>query len=502
MSTVYLYCRYLTVSRPPSEDSLPRSAIALPAGSGAGLDASERPARRHARRVPPVRRRQDRRGGRAAARQPAVVGELLGGFVVGPGASRWSCPDETAFVLAEIGVVILLFSVGLEVRMDDLLAVGRPAVLTASSRMVLPIAAGVGDRARRSAESAATAASSAWPWPRRASASPAACWPTGRPRPDVRSGRPRRGGHRRRPGPDPHRGRVRGRGPATCRRRRCSSSVAAVGLVGLGFAAARRARGLKREVFTWPLFADTPLVPAFILMFALALVSAAIGLAAIIGAFVAGLIVAETEARDELEHEMRPLGQIFTPFFFAVTGAQLDLGGAARSAIAVLAVGAGRHRGRDEGRRRHARRMVARALGIARPSGRDGPPRRGRHRRGEPGPGRRPAVGRHVQRGPGGGRPDDDRRARTCWPGRSRGRIAEADATSAAGRGRRLASRSAAPEEAAALVRLGLRPTDADRSAAGCASISSRYGRPMGIRSSHSMYSMSLRAISPSDQPA
>ena len=102
-------------------------------------------------------------------------------------------------------------------------------------------------------------------------------------------------------------------------------AVAAVGLVGLGFAAARRARGLSREVFTWPLFADTPLVPAFILMFALALISAAIGLAAIIGAFVAGLIVAETEARDELEHEMRPLGQIFIPFFFAVTGAQLDL---------------------------------------------------------------------------------------------------------------------------------------------------------------------------------
>ena len=115
-------------------------------------------------------------------------------------------------------------------------------------------------------------------------------------------------------------------------------AVAAFGLVGLGFAAARRARGLKREVFTFPLFADTPLVPAFILMFAVALVSAAIGLAAIIGAFVAGLIVAETEAQDELEHEMRPLGQIFTPFFFAVTGAQLDLGALLEPGVAVLAV--------------------------------------------------------------------------------------------------------------------------------------------------------------------
>ena len=74
------------------------------------------------------------------------------------------------------------------------------------------------------------------------------------------------------------------------------------------------------------------------LMFALALVSAAIGLAAIIGAFVAGLIVAETEARDELEHEIRPLGLIFTPFFFAVTGAQLDLGALLDPTVAVLAI--------------------------------------------------------------------------------------------------------------------------------------------------------------------
>ena len=74
------------------------------------------------------------------------------------------------------------------------------------------------------------------------------------------------------------------------------------------------------------------------LMFALALISAYVGLAAIIGAFVAGLIVAETEAQEELEHEMRPLAQIFTPFFFAFTGAQLDLGALADPSILALVV--------------------------------------------------------------------------------------------------------------------------------------------------------------------
>jgi Kef-type K+ transport system membrane component KefB len=113
-------------------------------------------------------------------------------------------------------------------------------------------------------------------------------------------------------------------------------ATAAVGLVGLGFAAARRARGLRREVFTWPLFADTPLVPAFIVMLGVALLSAAVGLAAIIGAFVFGLIVAETEARDELEHDMGTLGEIFVPFFFAVTGASVDLGALADPQVTVL----------------------------------------------------------------------------------------------------------------------------------------------------------------------
>jgi Kef-type K+ transport system membrane component KefB len=114
--------------------------------------------------------------------------------------------------------------------------------------------------------------------------------------------------------------------------------VGALGFVALGFAIARRARGLRREVFTWPLFADTPLVPVFIIMLGLAILAAFIGLAAIIGAFVAGLIIAETEAQDEIEHDIKPLASIITPFFFAVTGAQLDLGALADPALAISAV--------------------------------------------------------------------------------------------------------------------------------------------------------------------
>ena len=269
--------------------------------------------------------------------QPAVVGELIGGFVVGPGALALVVPGETAFVLAEIGVVILLFSVGLQVRLDDLLAVGRPAVLTAVIAMILPIVVGVGI-GLAIGEGALTAAFIGL------ALAATSIGITSRVLADL--GVLDRTFARVVLGAAVIDdvlaliliGIVSGAAEGDISGSTLLVAVAAFGLVGLGFAAARRARGLKREVFTFPLFADTPLVPAFILMFAVALVSAAIGLAAIIGAFVAGLIVAETEAQDELEHEMRPLGQIFTPFFFAVTGAQLDLGALLEPGVAVLAI--------------------------------------------------------------------------------------------------------------------------------------------------------------------
>ena len=269
--------------------------------------------------------------------QPAVVGELLGGFVVGANALGLVTPGETAEVLAELGVVILLFTVGLEVRIDDLLAVGRPAVLTGIVAMILPMIAGVAvglvageDPATAAFVGLALAATSIGITSRvlaemKVLSRPFAKVILGAAVIDdvlalILIGL------------------VSGAATGDLDASTLFVVVAAFGLVGLGFFAARRARGLRREAFTWWLFADTPLVPSFILMFALALVATWIGLAAIIGAFVAGLIVAETEASDELEHEMRPLGLVFVPFFFGVTGAQLDLAALLDPRVAALAL--------------------------------------------------------------------------------------------------------------------------------------------------------------------
>ena len=269
--------------------------------------------------------------------QPAVIGELLGGFVVGPFALGLVTPGDTELVFAEIGVVVLLFSVGLEVRTDDLFAVGRPAVLTAMVAMALPIVAGfaialmIGEPVIASLfVGLALAATS--------------IGITSKVLRDM--GVLDRGFARVIIGAALVDdilalvliGLVAGIAEGSVSASTLLVGVAGVGLVVLGFLAARRARGLPSAVFTWPKFADTPLLPAFLLMLLVALLAAAIGLAAIIGAFVAGLIIAETEAREEVDHDIRPLSAIFTPFFFAVTGAQLDLSKLLDPSVAVLAV--------------------------------------------------------------------------------------------------------------------------------------------------------------------
>ena len=62
-----------------------------------------------------------------------------------------------------------------------------------------------------------------------------------------------------------------------------------------------------------------------ILCLGLAAFSAQIGLAAIIGAFLAGMIVAETREQHPIEDEIAPLYAFFPPFFFAFIGLQVEL---------------------------------------------------------------------------------------------------------------------------------------------------------------------------------
>ena len=100
-------------------------------------------------------------GGDVAVRlgQPAVLGELVAGVVlgnldlVGVGWFRSLTSDPSIGVLAQLGVLILLFEVGLESTVREMLRVGAEATLVAVLGVVTPFALGwgVGALLRRSA---------------------------------------------------------------------------------------------------------------------------------------------------------------------------------------------------------------------------------------------------------------------------------------------------------------------------------------------------------------
>jgi len=74
--------------------------------------------------------------------QPAVLGELLAGVILGPSVIGLVPLSDAVLELAEIGVVLLLFEVGLETDLGELARVGAPAIAVALAGMLLPFVGG------------------------------------------------------------------------------------------------------------------------------------------------------------------------------------------------------------------------------------------------------------------------------------------------------------------------------------------------------------------------
>jgi Kef-type K+ transport system membrane component KefB/predicted amino acid-binding ACT domain protein len=75
---------------------------------------------------------------------PAVVGEILAGILIGPSVLDLVGHDATLEVLGELGVILLLLDVGLELSLGDLRSVGKSSVSVASIGVVLPVLTGFG----------------------------------------------------------------------------------------------------------------------------------------------------------------------------------------------------------------------------------------------------------------------------------------------------------------------------------------------------------------------
>jgi Kef-type K+ transport system membrane component KefB len=76
--------------------------------------------------------------------QPGIVGEILAGVLIGPSVLNWVQPTELLTSLSEIGVMFLLFRVGLEVKPAELMKLGGTATIVAICGVIVPFFMGWG----------------------------------------------------------------------------------------------------------------------------------------------------------------------------------------------------------------------------------------------------------------------------------------------------------------------------------------------------------------------
>ncbi|MDH5369998.1 MAG: cation:proton antiporter [Gammaproteobacteria bacterium] len=73
---------------------------------------------------------------------PPVIGELMAGIILGPSLLGWLEPNEVIKLLAEIGIILLLFQVGLETDMRRLANTGKQSLIVAAGGLIVPFTSG------------------------------------------------------------------------------------------------------------------------------------------------------------------------------------------------------------------------------------------------------------------------------------------------------------------------------------------------------------------------
>ncbi len=73
---------------------------------------------------------------------PSVIGELFAGIILGPSLFGWIEPNEVIRLLAEIGIILLLFEVGLETDIRKLANTGKQSFIVAMGGFFVPFMLG------------------------------------------------------------------------------------------------------------------------------------------------------------------------------------------------------------------------------------------------------------------------------------------------------------------------------------------------------------------------
>lgn len=253
---------------------------------------------------------------------PAVVAEILAGVLIGPSALKLVEGGDVLRVLGELGVILLLLDVGMEMNLTELAAVGRASLAVASIGVALPFiggwaaALGLGMSSQEALfVGAALTATSVGITARvfadlRALATVEARTVLGAAVADDVIGlviltvvvRIAAEGH--------------------------VSALAVAGLIGvaLGFLVVTALVGVRLAP---PVFAalerfsrssGTLVAVALAFTLAVAELASAAKLAPIVGAFVAGISLGRSPAADRIRRELTPVGHLFIPVFFLQIG--------------------------------------------------------------------------------------------------------------------------------------------------------------------------------------
>ena len=298
-------------------------------------------------------------GGHLAVRigQPAVLGELVAGVALGSldllgiGWFHVVETDTTVEILARLGVVILLFEVGLESTVRDMLKVGLPSVLVAVLGVLAPFALGWGVGALMLPDKSIYVHAFLG-----ATLTATSVGITARVLQDLRRSQ------------SPEARVILGAaviddvlglvilavvaGVITSADRGGSPSYAEIGVV-LGKAVAFLFGALVLGVYLSPRVFGLAsrlsgqgvlLATALVFCFVLAYLASIIGLAPIVGAYAAGLILEDAHFRPfanrgelQLEHLVHPLSTLLVPVFFVVMGMRVDLTAFGRMDVLGLA---------------------------------------------------------------------------------------------------------------------------------------------------------------------
>ena len=258
--------------------------------------------------------------------QPSVLGELLAGVLLGTSALGLVPLSDGISLLAEIGVIVLLFEVGLETDLPELVRVGGAAAAVALAGMLLPFFGGYGvtrllgyERLTAVFVGAAMTATS--------------IGITARVLSEMKALATREGQIIL--------------GAAVIDDVLGLVVLAVVGEVArtgkVDAVSAAKATGLALGFLIAAILVGIPLGKRLISVVGRAnvrgvLVSAAVafafllawsagqaGSAPIVGAFAAGLVLARTNRRHDIEHAVKPVVDIFAPIFFVLVGAQVDV---------------------------------------------------------------------------------------------------------------------------------------------------------------------------------